>query len=42
MALRKVGSKALAVVEADKKNVIPPKAPKKVLDEDAYTEVGTL
>ena len=39
MALEKVGSKALVAVNADKKNVIPPKLPQKVLDEDAYTEV---
>ena len=41
MALEKVGSKALAVVEADKKTIILPKAKKKVLDEDAYTEVSS-
>ena len=39
MALERVGSKALAIVKADQKNIVPPKAQKKVLDEDAYTEV---
>ena len=38
-ASEKVGSKALAVLEADKKNYVPPKPPKKVLDENTYTEV---
>ncbi len=42
MALQKVGAKALAVVEDDKKKFVPPKPPKKVLDEDAYTEVSCM
>ena len=41
MALEKVGGKALAVIEAENKKIIPPKQPKKVLDEDSYTEVCT-
>ena len=39
MELERVGSKALAIAKADKKNIVPPKPQKKVLDEDAYTEV---
>ena len=34
-----MGSKALAIAKADQKNIVPPKTQKKVLDEDAYTEV---
>ena len=40
MELERVGSKALAVAKADQKNLVPPKPQKKVLDEDAYTEVS--
>ena len=39
MELERVGSKALAIAKADQKNIVPPKPQKKVLDEDAYTEV---
>ena len=39
MELERVGSKALAIAKADQKNIVPPKTQKKVLDEDAYTEV---